>query len=101
MGDEFNETDLQQACHEAGFATAHRGLGTETLYQILEGRRGAPEKAPDCLLERHRRGMHKLTTRFAAHIRNQIGCNADCLNCPDAQCAECAEANQDCTQTER
>jgi len=98
---EYNETDLVQACHEAGFTTTHRGLGAETLYAILEGTTQPPDQRPECRMEVHRTGMADYVSMFALQIRSQLGCDVDCANCKDPILGECTVFNWELTHKER
>jgi hypothetical protein len=94
----YNLTDLAQACHLAGFPTAHRGLPADYLMAILEGEANPPADHPVSRLTRHRWGMLAIAKSHKEHIRQQIGCNADCANCPDVIVAECAVDNWELTK---
>lgn len=91
--DDVNLTDLVQACHQAGFSNAHRGLGAEKLLSILEGRTAQPEQRPNSKLTEHRKRMEVILRRYGSQVRDQLGCDGDCAHCSDVRSAECAAQN--------
>jgi hypothetical protein len=87
----LNLTELSELARHHGCLSAHRGLGRQTLINLIEGKID-PEEVPKDPADDDRNAMMEMKEEWK-DVYNQLKCGSEfyaCWDCPAARARACA-----------